>query len=184
MSGHSKWSTIKRKKGAEDAKRGKIFTRLARDLMVAAREGGGSHSAFDAGGSRVHRSARIRRRLAAPRGFSAPSTPSTLIVWPASSIIRVSWSTAPLSRYFETQRAVRANLEALLRYHQERDFGCASLAGISAQPLGAHLSLVTVRWNVADSAGDPLWEFSNTYNLVRHGTDWQIVVSTTHEAAP
>ena len=42
MSGHSKWSTIKRKKGAEDAKRGKIFTRLARDVMVAAREGGGN----------------------------------------------------------------------------------------------------------------------------------------------
>jgi len=40
MSGHSKWSTIKRKKGAEDARRGKIFTRLARDIMVAARSGG------------------------------------------------------------------------------------------------------------------------------------------------
>lgn len=40
MSGHSKWSTIKRKKGAEDAKRAKIFTRLTRDIMVAAREGG------------------------------------------------------------------------------------------------------------------------------------------------
>lgn len=45
MSGHSKWSTIKRKKGAEDAKRGKIFTRLARDIMMAAREGGGDESA-------------------------------------------------------------------------------------------------------------------------------------------
>jgi YebC/PmpR family DNA-binding regulatory protein len=41
MSGHSKWATIKRKKGAEDAKRGKIFTRLARDIFMAAREGGG-----------------------------------------------------------------------------------------------------------------------------------------------
>ena len=41
MSGHSKWSTIKRKKGAEDARRGKIFTRIARDIMVAARDGGG-----------------------------------------------------------------------------------------------------------------------------------------------
>jgi len=41
MSGHSKWSTIKRKKGAEDAKRGKIFTRLTRELVIAAREGGG-----------------------------------------------------------------------------------------------------------------------------------------------
>jgi YebC/PmpR family DNA-binding regulatory protein len=42
MSGHSKWSTIKRKKGALDAKRGKIFTRLGRDITIAAREGGGS----------------------------------------------------------------------------------------------------------------------------------------------
>lgn len=44
MSGHNKWSTIKRKKGAEDAKRGKIFTRLARDIMQAAREGGGDEN--------------------------------------------------------------------------------------------------------------------------------------------
>ena len=44
MSGHSKWSTIKRKKGAEDAKRGKIFTRLARDIMQCAREGGGDEN--------------------------------------------------------------------------------------------------------------------------------------------
>ncbi len=41
MSGHSKWSTIKRKKGAADAKRGAIFTRLAREIALAARVGGG-----------------------------------------------------------------------------------------------------------------------------------------------
>jgi len=41
MSGHSKWSTIKRKKGAIDAKRGKIFTRLIKEITVAARGGGG-----------------------------------------------------------------------------------------------------------------------------------------------
>jgi YebC/PmpR family DNA-binding regulatory protein len=41
MSGHSKWSTIKRKKGANDAKRGRIFTQLARAITLAAREGGG-----------------------------------------------------------------------------------------------------------------------------------------------
>lgn len=40
MSGHSKWSTIKRKKGALDAKRGKIFTKLIRELQTAARIGG------------------------------------------------------------------------------------------------------------------------------------------------
>ena len=41
MSGHSKWSTIKRKKGAADAKRGAVFTRLSKDITIAAREGGG-----------------------------------------------------------------------------------------------------------------------------------------------
>lgn len=41
MSGHSKWATIKRAKSANDAKRGKVFTQLGRELMVAAREGGG-----------------------------------------------------------------------------------------------------------------------------------------------
>lgn len=41
MSGHSKWSTIKRKKGANDAKRGKIFTKLIKEITIAAKMGGG-----------------------------------------------------------------------------------------------------------------------------------------------
>ena len=41
MSGHSKWATIKHKKGALDAKRGKIFTRLIREITIAAKQGGG-----------------------------------------------------------------------------------------------------------------------------------------------
>jgi YebC/PmpR family DNA-binding regulatory protein len=44
MSGHSKWSTIKRKKGAADAKRGKVFTRVTREILMAAKEGGGDLS--------------------------------------------------------------------------------------------------------------------------------------------
>ena len=40
MSGHSKWSTIKRKKGAADAKRSKIFSRISKEITIAAREGG------------------------------------------------------------------------------------------------------------------------------------------------
>ena len=40
MSGHSKWSTIKRKKGAADAKRGQLFTKLTREILIAARSGG------------------------------------------------------------------------------------------------------------------------------------------------
>ena len=41
MSGHNKWSTIKRKKGALDAKRGKIFTKIIKEIIIAAKEGGG-----------------------------------------------------------------------------------------------------------------------------------------------
>lgn len=45
MSGHSKWSSIKHKKGAADARRGKIFTKLIREITVAARTGGGDANA-------------------------------------------------------------------------------------------------------------------------------------------
>ena len=44
MSGHSKWATIKRKKGALDAARGKLFTKLIKEITVAARMGGGDIS--------------------------------------------------------------------------------------------------------------------------------------------
>src|SRR3954453_21554586 len=45
MSGHSKWSTIKRAKGITDAKRGALFTKVAREILVAARQGGGDPDA-------------------------------------------------------------------------------------------------------------------------------------------
>jgi len=46
MSGHSKWSTIKRKKGAADAKKGQLFTKLGREITLAARKGGDPQSNF------------------------------------------------------------------------------------------------------------------------------------------
>jgi YebC/PmpR family DNA-binding regulatory protein len=62
MSGHSKWSTIKRKKGVLDAKRGKIFTKIARDIMTAARLGGGDPSGNPS----------LRLALAAARAANMP----------------------------------------------------------------------------------------------------------------
>jgi len=62
MSGHSKWSTIKHKKGAADAKRGKIFTKLIKEVMVAARFGGG-----DPDGN-----PRLRTAIAAAKGVNMP----------------------------------------------------------------------------------------------------------------
>jgi YebC/PmpR family DNA-binding regulatory protein len=55
MSGHSKWSSIKHKKGAADAKRGKLFTKLARAITVAARDGGGDPDANPALGLAIQK---------------------------------------------------------------------------------------------------------------------------------
>ena len=62
MSGHSKWSTIKHKKAATDAKRGKIFTRLIKEITIAARMGGGDPDA----------NPRLRAALAAARAENMP----------------------------------------------------------------------------------------------------------------
>jgi YebC/PmpR family DNA-binding regulatory protein len=62
MSGHSKWSTIKHKKGAADAKRGKIFTKLIKEIMVSARFGGGDPSA----------NPRLRAAIAAAKAENMP----------------------------------------------------------------------------------------------------------------
>jgi YebC/PmpR family DNA-binding regulatory protein len=63
MSGHSKWSTIKRKKGKADAERGKIFTRHIKEITIAAREGGGDPEA----------NPRLRTAIAAAKGSNMPA---------------------------------------------------------------------------------------------------------------
>ncbi len=63
MSGHSKWSTIKRKKGAADAKRGKIFTTLIKEITIAARLGGGDESA----------NPRLRQAIDKAKGANMPA---------------------------------------------------------------------------------------------------------------
>jgi YebC/PmpR family DNA-binding regulatory protein len=62
MSGHSKWNTIKRKKAATDAARGKIFTRLTREIIAAARHGGGD----------AESNARLRAAINAARAENMP----------------------------------------------------------------------------------------------------------------
>jgi YebC/PmpR family DNA-binding regulatory protein len=63
MSGHSKWSTIKHKKGALDAKRGRMFTRLIREITVAARAGGGDQTG----------NPRLRTAIAAAKEANMPA---------------------------------------------------------------------------------------------------------------
>jgi YebC/PmpR family DNA-binding regulatory protein len=63
MSGHSKWHSIKHKKGALDAKRGKLFTKLIKEIQVAARTGGGDPDA----------NARLRKAIADAKGANMPN---------------------------------------------------------------------------------------------------------------
>jgi YebC/PmpR family DNA-binding regulatory protein len=63
MSGHSKWHTIKHKKGALDAKRGKIFTKLIKEITVAARTGGGDEAA----------NARLRKAVSDAKAANMPN---------------------------------------------------------------------------------------------------------------
>lgn len=63
MSGHSKWSSIKHKKAAKDAKKGRVFTKLIKEITVAARSGGGD----------VNANPRLRTAVAAAKAASMPS---------------------------------------------------------------------------------------------------------------
>jgi YebC/PmpR family DNA-binding regulatory protein len=63
MSGHSKWKTIQHKKGAADAKRGKVFSKLAKELMVVAKQGGGNPDT----------NATLRTLIQRCKGFSMPN---------------------------------------------------------------------------------------------------------------
>src|SRR6185437_1123127 len=62
MSGHSKWATIKHKKGALDAKRGKVFTRIIKEIMIAARSGGDPDA-----------NARLRKAVSDAKAVSMPA---------------------------------------------------------------------------------------------------------------
>ena len=63
MSGHSKWATIKRKKGAADAKRGKMFNTIIKEIQVAARAGGGDPDA----------NPRLRTAIASAKSVNMPN---------------------------------------------------------------------------------------------------------------
>ena len=63
MSGHSKWANIKHRKGAQDARRAKVFTRLIREITVAARQGGGDPEA----------NPRLRAAVITARGSNMPN---------------------------------------------------------------------------------------------------------------
>ena len=81
MSGHNKWSTIKHKKGRADAKRGKLFTKVIREITVSAREGGG-----DPDGN-----PRLRAAIAAAKSTQCITVPPRALPRILASLGRTSW---------------------------------------------------------------------------------------------
>jgi hypothetical protein len=83
MSGHSKWATIKHKKGALDAKRGKIFTRLIKEISIAAKNGGGDPDSNPRLRGAIVAAKAENMPSAARANFPAPLTRSSL--WRATA---------------------------------------------------------------------------------------------------
>ena len=79
MAGHSKWANIKHKKAAQDAKRGKIFTRLIKEITVAARLGGGESTAIHGCGLRSTRPT----SKTCPRTMSSARSSAAAAIWKA-----------------------------------------------------------------------------------------------------
>ena len=77
MSGHSKWSKIKRKKGANDQKKGKMFSRISKEITIAVREGGGSDPAFNS---------RLRLAVSNGKGVNMPKDVITRAIKKGSEV--------------------------------------------------------------------------------------------------
>ncbi|MBP5589710.1 MAG: YebC/PmpR family DNA-binding transcriptional regulator, partial [Bacteroidales bacterium] len=89
MSGHNKWSTIKRKKGALDAKRGKIFTKIIKEIIIAAKEGGGDPDS----------NARLRLAIQNAKGANMPKDNIERAIKKAVGADAVSYSEVTFEGY-------------------------------------------------------------------------------------
>ena len=96
MAGHSKWAQIKRKKGAADAKRGQLFTKLARAITVAARDGGGDPEGNAALANAIEKAKSLRMpkeniERAIAKGTGAGATPPRSRPSPTRATGRAAW---------------------------------------------------------------------------------------------
>lgn len=173
MSGHSKWATIKHRKGAADAKRGKLFTKLIKELTVAARLGGG-----DADGN-----PRLRKAINEAKGAQMPSDTITRAVKRGTGELDgetyeeiVYEGTGPGGTMFliEAMTDNRNRTVAELRKVFERHGG-ALAAGGAAMWAFDRKGLVTVPRAAADE--ERLMELTmdvGAENVEGNGDDWQV----------
>ena len=147
MSGHSKWSTIKHKKGAADAKRGKLFTKLSKAIIVAAKEGGA-----DPGGNLALQNAiekaksysmpkdTIERAIARGAGTDADAAAYETIVYegygPEGVAVLVEALTDNRNRTASDVRHTSSPSTAATWARPGRSRGCSSAGSCSSTPTG------------------------------------------------
>lgn len=176
MSGHSKWATIKHKKGAADAKRGKLFTKLIKELTVAARMGGG-----DADGN-----PRLRKAVNEAKGAQMPSDTITRAIKRGTGELEgesydeiVYEGTGPGGTLFvvEAMTDNRNRTVAELRKVFERHGGTLA-AGGSAMWAFDKKGIVVVPGDAADE--EKLMELTmdvGAENVEDAGGEWNIICS-------
>jgi YebC/PmpR family DNA-binding regulatory protein len=172
MSGHSKWATIKHKKGALDAKRGKLFTKLIKEITVAARMGGG-----DPGGN-----PRLRKAITDAKGQAMPGDTIQRAIKRGTGEIEgaayeeiVYEGTGPSGTLFmvESMTDNRNRTVAEIRKIFEKHNGVLGSAGTAGWAF-ERKGLITVG---KDATEDQLMEFAvgaGAEDYQDAGEDWQI----------
>ncbi len=82
-----------------------------------------------------------------------------------------------------TPEAVLSNMRAICAYHTREGYGRARPTDVRVRETSPQVRLAEVDWEVDDREGQPLWRFTNTYQLTKYEDDWRILVSTTHADA-
>jgi YebC/PmpR family DNA-binding regulatory protein len=175
MSGHSKWATIKHKKGALDAKRGKLFTKLIKELTVAARLGGGEPA----------NNPRLRKAIADAKGQSMPGdTIKNAIKRGTGEIEGAAYEevlyegTGPSGTLFLVEGATdnRNRTVAEIRKVFEKNNGNLGGAGVAAWAFDRK-GLVTLEKNVATE--DQLMEIAASAGADDYSDDGELWTVTT-----
>jgi YebC/PmpR family DNA-binding regulatory protein len=173
MSGHSKWATIKHKKGVVDAKRGKLFTKLIKELTVAARMGGGEPS----------NNPRLRKAISDAKGQSMPGdTIKNAIKRGTGEIEGAAYEdvlyegTGPAGTLFlvEGQTDNRNRTVAEIRKIFEKNNGNLGGAGVAAWAFDRK-GLITIEKNAANE--DQLMEIAvgaGAEDYVDDGEVWSV----------
>ncbi|MBP9114231.1 MAG: YebC/PmpR family DNA-binding transcriptional regulator, partial [Polyangiaceae bacterium] len=177
MSGHSKWATIKHKKGALDRKRGKLFTKLIRELTVAARMGGG-----DVGGN-----ARLRKAIVDAKAQSMPGDTIQRAVKRGTGEIEgadyeelVYEGTGPSGTLFlvEGMTDNRNRTVAEVRKIFERNNGVLGGAGTAAWAFDRKGVIVLPKEGVTEDALMETAVGAGADDYVDMGDEWHVTMST------